>query len=532
MSFKKFFLVAALFLFSYISCLPYAQALTAGDIENHWAKRSIKKILNLGIMRGYPDGFFRPDQLITRAEFAKMIVEVGWIDPVKRSIEPTFQDIGWSHWVYPYVEAAVWAGIVAREGASGFYFEPERAITRSEAAAMAGRLIAGEHQNGAPAIDVGRQVNWMPVMKQAGIIYGYPDGALGEGNGLTRAEACAMVLRLKEKLLSEEADRERHWIASNQSPDGYIAMAAGRPDVIPYFGNLTGMAQLGRPQYLDGVKRYLKWYLSNLNYPDRWDLNGTIYDYRLENGTLKPVYEYDSADSYAATLLSLAAVYYRSSGDLNFIRERYRDLSAEAEVIMALQDADGLVWAKPNLQFKYLMDNCECYQGLKDWSYLLGKLGLQEQSSLYDSKAELIKKSILEIFWDENAASFAWALDQDGTKHLASPGKSYPGFFAQIYPVTFGVISPANEKAILAYQKLNEELPSWPELEVEDTFPWAVLGYAAAVMDDWSRVDRFLKNCRSTYILKDRCFPWSTFEGAFYIRACDAMRENIQSDNR
>lgn len=524
---KKVLLVAAFFVFSYVAWLPCAQASTVGDIENHWAKKDIETVINLGIAGGYPDKNFGPDQMITRAEFVKMLVTAGWLSLAKNNEQPTFEDVGSGHWVFPYVEAAAATGIVAGEGSTVRYFQPERVVTRAEVAALAGRLMAAEHLPGIPAAGDARPNNWTAVMKKEGIIFGYPDGSLGEDSGLTRAEACAVVLRLKEKLLAAQTDRERKWITTAQSKDGYIALSGDRPDIIPYFGNLTEMAQLGQTEYLGGVKKYLEWSLSNLNYPDRWGLNGTIYDRRLEGGVARSVYSYDSADSYAATLLSLTAGYYISSGDINFIREHYRELSIVSEIIITLQDTDGLTWAKTDKQFKYLMDNCECYRGLKDWSYLLAQLGFKEQSDLYESKAEFIKKGILEQFWDQDTASFAWAVGLDGGKCLASPGEAYPGFFAQIYPVTFGVISPSSEKAMLAYQKLNGELPRWAELEVGDSFPWAILGYAAVIMDDLAGADRFLANCRSTYILEDHHYPWSTFEDAFYIRACDALRENI-----
>lgn len=525
---KTTFFVVALFLSSFSCGAAYAQQ-SRGDVESNWAEGAVETVLNLGIAQGYPDEFFDPDQLITRAEFTRMIVEAGWVTPAQKNGEPAFQDVGREHWAYSYVEAAAAAGIVAGEGNPGRCFEPDRAIARGEAAAIAGRLMAGEHLPGVPVNEAGRNYDWIAVMKESGVFYGYPDGSLGENGYLTRAEACAVVLRVKGKLLAAEAGRERWWIASFQSPDGYIAMAGGRQDIIPYFGNLTGMALTARPEYQDGIKKYLEWSLANLNYPDRWGLNGTIYDRRLEGSVLQSVYEYDSADSYAATLLTLAAGYQHSAGNLDFIREHYRDLSTVAEVITTLQDSDGLVRAKPNLPVKYLMDNCECYRGLKEWSSLLAGLGLKELSDLYDSKAELIKKGILEQFWDENAAGFAWAVDRDGRKYLPVAGNSYPGFFAQVYPVVFGVISPASGKAILAYQKLNEELPDWAGLDMGDPFPWAVIGYGALLMDDLPRADQFLKNCRSSYIIKGRPYPWSTFEDAFYVRTCDTLREKLEA---
>jgi hypothetical protein len=524
---KIILLISAIFLYG--SWIPCAQATAAGGIESHWAKREIETVLNLGISANYPDGTFEPDQMITRAEFIKMLVTAGWIKTPEKKEQPTFKDVGREHWAYPYVEAAVDAGIVTIEGNIERFFDPDRAVTRTEMAALVGRLMTVEHLPRVPNTADNQSINWLDVLKEDGIILGYPDGKLEGSRGLTRAEACVIILRLKEQLLEEQIRRERQWISSAQSKDGYIALAGERQDIIPYFGNLTEMAQLGQPEYFGGVKKYLEWTLSNLNYPDSWGLNGTIYDRRLTNGVIQSVYSYDSADSYAATLLSLAAGYYRSSGDLTFIRAHYGDLSAVSEVVIKLQDADGLTWAKPNLHIKYLMDNCECYRGLKDWSFLLAEMGLEERSGLYDRKAGLIKEGILNCFWSEDTACFAWALDQDGGKSLPQHGQAYPGFFAQMYPVTYGVISPASKEALLAYQKLYEGVPGWAELEVGDSLPWVIISYAAVIMDDLSNADRFLHNCRSTYILNGRYYPWSTFEGAFYIRACDALQKNIKA---
>jgi len=43
------------------------------DYEGHWAEEYIKKAINAGYMSGYPDGSFKPDEPITRAEFARVL---------------------------------------------------------------------------------------------------------------------------------------------------------------------------------------------------------------------------------------------------------------------------------------------------------------------------------------------------------------------------------------------------------------------------------------------------------------------------
>ena len=48
----------------------------AKDYENHWAKESIKKVIELGLMQGLDDGNFHPDKELTRAEFATALVRL------------------------------------------------------------------------------------------------------------------------------------------------------------------------------------------------------------------------------------------------------------------------------------------------------------------------------------------------------------------------------------------------------------------------------------------------------------------------
>ncbi|MBC7324276.1 MAG: N-acetylmuramoyl-L-alanine amidase [Moorella sp. (in: Bacteria)] len=46
------------------------------DIQGHWAEASIRQVMAAGIMRGYPDGTFRPDQAATRAEVAAALANL------------------------------------------------------------------------------------------------------------------------------------------------------------------------------------------------------------------------------------------------------------------------------------------------------------------------------------------------------------------------------------------------------------------------------------------------------------------------
>lgn len=56
-------------------CRPQYQPepVTVDDITGHWAEKDIRWCMEHGLMQGYPDGSFKPDQLVTRAELAAVI---------------------------------------------------------------------------------------------------------------------------------------------------------------------------------------------------------------------------------------------------------------------------------------------------------------------------------------------------------------------------------------------------------------------------------------------------------------------------
>ena len=87
-----FFLILA-FLF----ITPVVQAMPS-DIKGHWAEESVRNLEKKGILNGYPDGTFRPDQSITRAEMAK-ILSVAY--NFKTSNQLRFPDTE-EHWAKEY----------------------------------------------------------------------------------------------------------------------------------------------------------------------------------------------------------------------------------------------------------------------------------------------------------------------------------------------------------------------------------------------------------------------------------------------
>jgi hypothetical protein len=100
------------------------------DTSGHWAKIFIEKAKSHGVINGYPDGQFRPDQAITRAEAVKVIAVC--LNLAEERRQPTFSDLSLTHWAYHYIAWAFNAGLIS--GYPDKTFRPTRPMTRAEAA--------------------------------------------------------------------------------------------------------------------------------------------------------------------------------------------------------------------------------------------------------------------------------------------------------------------------------------------------------------------------------------------------------------
>ncbi len=98
--------------------------------------QSISRLVEDGVLSGYPDGTFRSDAPVTRGEFVKMLAYA--MKKEKESANPNgFIDMQ-GHWASPYVAIAVDSGIF--NGVSDTLFDPESGITGAQLAAVAVRV--------------------------------------------------------------------------------------------------------------------------------------------------------------------------------------------------------------------------------------------------------------------------------------------------------------------------------------------------------------------------------------------------------
>ena len=103
--------------------------------EDDWFNTAVSTMASLGMIKGYPDGTFGPNDPITRAEFAAIAAR---FDPSEISGVAAFTDIA-GHWSEPEVSKAAANGWV--NGYTDNSFKPDQNITRAEAMALVNRVL-------------------------------------------------------------------------------------------------------------------------------------------------------------------------------------------------------------------------------------------------------------------------------------------------------------------------------------------------------------------------------------------------------
>jgi len=99
------------------------------DIADHWAKEMIEEIASQGIITGYPDGSFRPNEFIQRQHVALLFYRAFEFEPTRNAL--TFSDVNASHPYYEAITTLQQAGIV--DGSQG-NFNPNALMTRAQLA--------------------------------------------------------------------------------------------------------------------------------------------------------------------------------------------------------------------------------------------------------------------------------------------------------------------------------------------------------------------------------------------------------------
>lgn len=180
------------------------------DVQNHWAKASVNNMGSRMVVDGVGDGNFEPDRDMTRAEFAAVMIRALGLEP--GSGTGGFSDIPSAKWYSGSVQTAAAYGII--KGYSDAAFGPDDKITREQAMTMIARamkltglsagLTAGESNDLLGAYKDRSSLSSFAGDSAAeciktGVVSGRGSSQLAPKAYVTRAEVAAMIERLLQK---------------------------------------------------------------------------------------------------------------------------------------------------------------------------------------------------------------------------------------------------------------------------------------------------------------------------------------------
>ncbi|WP_135547761.1 S-layer homology domain-containing protein [Paenibacillus cymbidii] len=226
-----------------VSCLlPFAspaasvQAAAAGtavfsDIRGHWAEQTIGKLAAQGLLDGFPDGTFRPDDTVTADQFIKILLlsfselypngERSWTSSFLSRLSPagqrviqqdyrdfTFRPNTVGYWAKPYIDLAGDLNLIGKSQFADYkaslkredvaeilyYTIRETEYVEDETYSRSLASAFGDFQSA-----TARQQKFIAEATAKGIMEGYPNGYFGVGRYVTRAEALRILERLTVK---------------------------------------------------------------------------------------------------------------------------------------------------------------------------------------------------------------------------------------------------------------------------------------------------------------------------------------------
>ncbi len=211
--------------------------------KNHWAYKQIQILTDFDVVVGYPDGLYRPDQQVTRAEFSSIVVKA--FDqanaPITNPVK--FKDVSTKDWFYGVVQRAVMFDLL--KGYPNGNFEPRGTVARGHIISTIVNALTTESISNQKAKDIlensyddyDQLPDWLIIAAGKAEILGMVVKEPGEDNYInanrpaTRAELAAFVVKMleqaklnpNEKLREAMRPRMGEGIVVDSDVDGYIA---------------------------------------------------------------------------------------------------------------------------------------------------------------------------------------------------------------------------------------------------------------------------------------------------------------------
>ncbi len=254
-------------------------------------------------------------------------------------------------------------------------------------------------------------------------------------------------------------------------PGTAFTSAEGRPyfRVSPYSANLAvlGMLRAKAPGGVQLAGPWIAWYFAHLHPQSAPDGVPDEHFYLADGGgettCVKPgdprlCHFNDATDSAAATFFSVLWAAHAAGMPKATLQAAGRKQLVETlgEVLLKLQQPDGLCWAKAGYRAEYLEDNCEVFAGLRDLASLEREVfGDAGRAAFYRQAAERVRQGILTELYDPKTKLYLVAKFENGSRTATHLDQWFPDTQAQSWPHLFGVVRPDDPKTTAALSAVN-----------------------------------------------------------------------------
>lgn len=195
------------------------------DIAGHRDETYITEYSAAGLVSGYPDGTFRPDAAITRAEVTALIDKLEL--PAVNQKNSSFSDVAADEWYYDIINNAVKSGLVS--GYEDNTFQPQKNISRFEAISIISRMVKSTDYNKVqlPYTDSESIPAWVNTAVRSlyaeGIIAEYSDGAISGNTPITRAEMVRMLDKMMRQYQFDTAKVSQVTVKKDTEPAATVS---------------------------------------------------------------------------------------------------------------------------------------------------------------------------------------------------------------------------------------------------------------------------------------------------------------------
>ena len=220
-----------------------ASTVNLSDVSSdYWARPFIQALADNNVISGFPDGSFRPNQAVTRAEFAALIQKAfPNQNRVRQSSASGFSDVPAGYWAASAIQSAYETGFLA--GYPGNVFKPSEQIPKVQAIVALTNGLGLTASSSATSSDLSTYytdasaipnyaVSSVTIATQSNIVVNYPDiKQLNPQQPLTRAEAAALLYQALAKQgrvqpIASNLPATQYIVGGTQTATDIVSLAA------------------------------------------------------------------------------------------------------------------------------------------------------------------------------------------------------------------------------------------------------------------------------------------------------------------